>query len=151
MWATVTFCCQEGLCFMKIFTSVTVLHPRFKCRSNSNFEHWVKDELPPVECDAVSQVNGCSDLEENPTAAAAGIAQLATGWTDGLWFPAGARNVSFLHSVQTGSESYAASSMAFSGSKAVGAWSWPLPSSTKEKNCGTILPLPRTPYGMVLN
>jgi hypothetical protein len=58
---------------------------------------------------------------------------IATGWTAGVRFPAGARDISLLHSFQTGSGAHPASypmgtGSCFSGGKAAGAWSWPLTS-----------------------
>jgi len=47
------------------------------------------------------------------------------GWTTGVRFPAGAGNLSPRHRVQSGSGTHLAS---FSGSKAVGAQSWPVTS-----------------------
>jgi hypothetical protein len=64
-----------------------------------------------------------------------GIAQSVqrhgTCWTAGVRFLAGARDFSLLHSVQTGSGAHPAScpmgtKVPFSGSRAAGAWNWPL-------------------------
>jgi hypothetical protein len=59
-------------------------------------------------------------------------AGLRAGWS-GVRFPAGARNFSPHHRVQTGSVSYPASyqmgtRVSFPGGKAAGPWSWPLTS-----------------------
>jgi hypothetical protein len=53
---------------------------------------------------------------------------IATGWTTGVRFPAGARDFSLLHRVQTGSGAHPASYTigtggSFPGDKAAGAWS----------------------------
>jgi hypothetical protein len=54
-------------------------------------------------------------------------ASIATGWTVGVWLPAGARIFSFLHSVQTSSGAQPASwpmgsGGSFCGSRAAGSW-----------------------------
>jgi hypothetical protein len=49
----------------------------------------------------------------------------ATGWTAGLQFPAGARNLSRLHNVQTSSGAHQIDTEGFfPAGKAAGAWSW---------------------------
>jgi hypothetical protein len=51
----------------------------------------------------------------------------ATGWTATVWFPTGARDFSYFHSVQTNSGAHPASyTMGTRGSFTVPQWSWPL-------------------------
>jgi hypothetical protein len=60
----------------------------------------------------------------------AGIAQSwqwrATGWVAVVRFPAGAKVLSLLHSVQTGCGAHPASYPMGAGGKAAGVWNWPL-------------------------
>jgi hypothetical protein len=68
----------------------------------------------------------------------------------GIWFPAGARDFSLLHSVQTGYAAHPASypsvtGGSFLGVKADEAWSWP-PSISKVKKGSAAPPLPHTSW-----
>jgi hypothetical protein len=80
-----------------------------------------------------------------------GIAQSSqqngTSWTAGVSIPGRGKRLFVFHSVQTGSETHQASYPMgtggdFSGGKAAGAWSWPLPSGAEVKNGGDITSLP---------
>jgi hypothetical protein len=81
----------------------------------------------------------------------AGIAQSVTGWTAGVWLPAGIRDLYLLHSAQTGSGAHAASYSVgtggfFPGVKRPGPEAdHSPPSSVEDKNDGAIHPLLYTP------
>jgi hypothetical protein len=65
-----------------------------------------------------------------------------------VWFPTGAGNFSLHHRVQNGSGAHQASypmgtGGSFPGSKAAGAWSWPLPSIAEVKNAWSYTSTPQ--------
>jgi hypothetical protein len=71
---------------------------------------------------------------------------IVTGWTIGVWFPAGARDFCLLRSVQTGTGSHPASYPMGTGGKAAGAWSWPFTSAEVKNMWISYISSPHTPW-----